>query len=248
MSSDEEALEKIKGSALWMMKAAGFGIPGQLKVLVDPELPFMGYSTRKGGENIIVIAGKALQSGMVEGLLVHEMAHIYRINKLHPSHNSKLLDKVGYSVINQSHLTKDYQIKVIQQAVNHIQDLYADDVAFKVFRIGKIFAGDQTFNFFLDWMTEEPLNSKERKAVWLNIGIMLNNCFALSNMIRHGVLDVDHQAENRIKKFLSRTDNQMREAFAYFRDFMINLKEDVTEKDFEEDLTNYLTKVVELGG
>jgi hypothetical protein len=243
MYSDEEALEKFKGSALWMMKAAGFGIPGKLKVLVDPELPFMGYSTRQSGENIIVIAGKALQSGMVEGLLVHEMSHIYRINKLHPSHNSKLLDKVGYSIINQNHLTKDYQIKVIQQAVNHIQDLYADDIAFKVFRISKIFPNDQAFNFFLDWINDEPLNSKEAKAVWLNVGVMLNNCFALSNMIRHVVPDVNHQAENKVQAFLARTNEQMREAFAYFKDFMINLKENVTEKEFEEDLTNYLTKV-----
>jgi hypothetical protein len=246
MSYDEEALEKFKGSALWMMKAAGFGIPGKLKVVVDPELPFMGYSTRQGGKNIIVIAGKALKSGMVEGLLVHEMSHIYRINKLHPSHNSKLLDKVGYSIINQNQLTKDYQITVIQQAVNNIQDLYADDIAFKVFSFSKIFPSDQAFNFFLDWINEEPLNSKEHKAVWLNIGIMLNNCFVLSNMIRRGIPDVDHQAENKVQTFLSRTNEQMRAAFAYFKDFMIDLKENVTEKEFEKDLTNYLTKVVTL--
>jgi hypothetical protein len=111
------------------MKEAGFEVSNKLKVVVDPKLPFMGYSAKRTGDDIIVISSMMLKSGMVEGLLVHEMSHIYRINTNHPSHNHESLNRVGRFIIDKSHLTRAYQIKIIQQAVNHIQDLYADDVA-----------------------------------------------------------------------------------------------------------------------
>jgi hypothetical protein len=65
-------------------------------------------------------------------------------------------------------------------------------------------------------------------------------------MIRHGVLDVNNQAENKAQEFLSQTNERMREEFAYFEDFMTNLKENITEKEFEKDLTDYLTKIIGL--
>jgi hypothetical protein len=143
-------------------------------------------------------------------------------------------------------LTKAYQIKIIQQAVNHIQDLYADDVAFRAFSQSGAFPPDQAFNFFLDWINDKPIDPKSAKTVWLNVGIMLDNCFALSNIIRHNVLDVNNQAENKVQEFLSQTDERMKKEFAYLREFMTNLKENVTEKEFEKNLTNYLTKITEL--
>jgi hypothetical protein len=244
--SEKNIIEKAARNALKLMKDAGFEILNKLKVEVDPKLPFMGYSTKRNGTDVIVISGMALKSGMVEGLLVHEMSHIYRTNTNHPSHNNELLERVGRFIIDKNHLMKAYQIKIIQQAVNHIQDLYADDVAFRVFDQSKVFSADQAFNFFLSWINDKPIHSKSEKAVWLNVGVMLDNCFALSNMIRHNVPDVKSQAESNVQKFLSRTDERMKEEFAYFKDLMTNLKEDITEKEFEEKLTDYLTKVTEL--
>jgi hypothetical protein len=244
--SEKDAVEKATRDALRMMKDAGFEISSKLKVVVDPKLPFMGYSTKRSGSDVIVISGMALKSGMVEGLLIHEMSHIYRINTNHPSHNHELLDRVGHFIINRSHLTRAYQIKIIQQAVNHIQDLYADDVAFRVFRQSGLFPPDQAFNFLLDWINDKPVDSRSAKAVWLNIGIMLDNCFALSNMMRHSVTDINNQAENKVQKFLSQTNERMKKEFPYFKDFMMNLKENITEKEFEKNLTDYLIKIIEL--
>jgi hypothetical protein len=247
VSSEKGAIEKATHNALKMMKDAGFEISNRLKVVVDPKLPFMGYSTKRNGKNIIVISGMALKSGMVEGLLVHEMSHIYRINTNHPSHNNELLNRVGHFVIDKNHLTKVYQIKIIQQAVNHVQDLYADDVAFRVFSQSGMFPPDQAFSFFLDWINDKPLDSKSARAVWLNIGIMLDNCFALSSMIRHNVPDIGNQAENKAQKFLTQTNERIKKEFVYLKDFMTNLKESITEKEFEKSLTDYLIRIVELG-
>ena len=246
VSSEKDAVEKATHNALKMMKDAGFEISNRLKVVVDPKLPFMGYSTKRNGGGVIVISGMALKSGMVEGLLVHEMSHICRISTNHPSHDHELLDRVGRLIINKNHLTKAYQIKIIQQAVNYIQDLYADDLAFRVFSQNEAFPPERALSFFLDWINDKPVNSKGARALWLNIGIMLDNCFALSNMIRHNVPDINNQAENKVEKFLSQTNERLKEEFTYFKDFMTNLKENITEKEFEEDLTAYLMKIIEL--
>jgi hypothetical protein len=63
-------VERAKNAALKMMKDAGFEISDKLQVLVDRKLSFMGYSTRIDGKDTVVVAGRALKSGMIEGLLV----------------------------------------------------------------------------------------------------------------------------------------------------------------------------------
>ena len=192
-----------------------------------------------------MVSGMALKLGLVEGLLVHELSHIHRTSKNHPSHNNELLNRVVHDVIQKSRITEDYQLGIIRQAVNHIQDLYADDTAFKVFRDVKLLMPDQIFDFFLSWIKDKPADSKNTKIKWLNMSIMLNNCFAISNMMRHGVRDVDNRAEKAIERFLSRADDPMKKDFAHFKDLMMNLKEDTTEKEFEKDLTEYLTRILE---
>ncbi len=229
-----------------MMREAGFEIKHKITVRIDPALPFMGYSTQRAGGHIIVVAGMAVKSGPLEGLIIHEMCHIYRTETQHPSHRVKLLNNVGHIVIHVNNLTKDYQLRLIQQAVNHIQDLYADDIAFKVFRNTKTFTDDQAFKFFLDWINDTPAPERTTKHRWLNIGTMLNNCFALSNLKRHNIPDSNHRAENKVKQFLSQSDDAIKEESIYFQDFMTNLKENTTEKHFEKDLTDYLTRIIKL--
>jgi hypothetical protein len=75
---------------------------------------------------------------------------------------------------------------------------------------------------------------------------MLNNCFAVSNLTRHNIKDIDNQAENKVQKFLSRVNASTKKEFAYFRNFMTNLKESPTETEFKKDLTEYLTRIAEL--
>jgi len=246
VSSDRNTVKNAVSSALEVMRYSGFEISDKLEVVLDPELPFMGYATKKGGKNAIVVSSMAMKSGPVEGLLIHEMCHIYRTEQNHPSHNSKLLNSVGHAVINGNHLTEDYQIRTIQQAVNHIQDLYADDISFKVFEKSGTFTREQAFEFFLDWINDAAIQSKTKKDKWLTTGIILNNCFAISNLKRHKINDIDNQAENKIQKFLSQVNPSTKEEFTYFRNFMTNLKENPIETQFKKDLTEYLTRTVKL--
>jgi len=246
VSSDRNTIKNAVSSALEAMRSSGFEISHKLEVVLDPELPFMGYATKKGGKNVIVVSSMAMKTGPVEGLLVHEMCHIYRTEQNHPSHNSELLNSIGQAVIHKNHLTEDYQIKTIQQAVNHIQDLYADDISFKVFEKSGTFTPEQAFEFFLDWINDVAITPKTKKDKWLNIGIMLNNSFAISNLTRHKIKDINNRADNKVQKYLSQVNASMKNEFRYFRNLMANLKEDPTETQFKKDLIEYLTKTIEL--
>lgn len=246
MALEKDALMNAKRNALKLMRDSGFEIRKKLEVLVDPELPFMGYSTQRRGGHVIVVSGMALKSGPVEGLLIHEMCHIYRTETNHPSHNHDLLNGVGLHVIHENQLTEDYQIKIIQQAVNHIQDLYADDISFKVFEKSEAFTPEQAFTFFLDWIQDSPLEERDDKEKWLNIGTMLNNCFAISNLTRHKIPDINNQAEAKVQKFLSKVNDKLKNESRYFISFMTNLEENPAPARFEKDLTEYLTRIIEL--
>jgi len=246
VESKNESVKDAIHDALRLMRDSGFPISGKVEIAVDADLPFMGYSTQRAEGNVIVVAGRAVESGMIEGLLIHELCHIYRTEQNHPSHNKDLLNRVGYHLLHEYELHKDYQVKTIQQAVNHIQDLYADDISFQVFRKSHAFTEEQAHAFFLDWIDDTPAGGRSIRTRWINIDVMLNNCFAFSNLTRHGVRDIDGKVQKAVEAFLSQTDEAISQASPYFKEFMTNLKEDVSEPQFEKDLTEYLNKIVKL--
>jgi len=143
-------------------------------------------------------------------------------------------------------LKADYQVAVIQEAVNYIQDLYADDVAFQVFSRNETFQDGRVFDFFRAWINDKPIEEKTPKTMWLNVGIMLNNCFVLSNMARHGLPDVEDRATNKVQKFLSQTNDRMNMEFVHFKDYMVGLKGNPSEEEFEKGLIDYLERAIRL--
>jgi len=248
MKSQKRVQEAVT-RALQMMGDAGFHLKNSVEVVVDENLPFMGYSTARREKNLIVIAGMALNSGMVEGLLVHEMSHAYRTETNHPSHNHTLLDDVLGVFIANHGIEKDYQVEIVQRIVNHVQDLYADDITFRVFEKSKdpLVSPDRMSDFFLDWIRTSPVRSADKvKKGWMNASIMLNNCFAVSNLERHRIRDVGNKVTVANQKFLRAFGHEVSEEFAYFKNFMVNLKEEVTDSEFREQISEYAHRFLEL--
>ncbi len=237
-----DAFQRAKG----MMKDAGYGIGDNVRVVVDPKLGFMGYTFPKAGKYTIVVSGAAVESDMLEGLLVHEMSHIYRMQSKHPSHSEQIINDVLGPLVGRG-LNRDYQQKILHDLVNHLEDLYADDVAFKVFRKSNIFPVEDGGKFFFSWLSPEPVVSGEaRRDRWVNMSLMLRNSFAMSNMARHGIPDVGNKAKSLNEGFLSGLPANASRSFEYFYGVMRSLKEDVTEKQFGGLLGDYLEKFVEL--
>src|SRR3989441_10087838 len=198
-----EVVQRARQTAIEMMSKARYDIGTKVKVVVDPQLPFMGYTMPQGGNFTIVVSGRAIGSGLLEGLLVHEMSHIYRIQANHPSHNGQILeeavDNLGKKVV-----LFDYQQKIVHDLLNDIQDLYADDISFKVLRSSPIMASDQMTRFLQDWVKDGTVKSRDPVMdSWINTSIMTHNDREIAQMARHRVEDTGGLAEQENKRFMS---------------------------------------------
>lgn len=239
-------MREARRSALDRMRRAGFEIGDRVSVVIDPRLPFMGYTFPEGDGFRIVASGMALESGLVGGLLIHEMSHIYRMQTNHPSHNGRIIDEVVKGLEKQA-LSDEYRQRIIHELVNHIQDLYADDIALRVFREGGFLPMEQLTGFLQDWVKDEPVASDdEGRDRWVNAAIVVNNARAIAQMARHGIEDMGGRAAATNERFLSRMSPLASSQFEYFRDLMVNLEEDITEREYRRLLTRYLKRFLQI--
>ncbi len=242
----DERVKTAYDNALSMMKEAGFAIDAPVEVFVDPQLPFMGYTMPRGRGFRIVVAGRAVESGLLEGLLVHEMSHIYRMQTNHPSHNGAIIeeaiDRLGKKV-----LSADYQQKIVHDLLNDIQDLYADDISFQVLGKTPLLSSGQMSSFLQDWIRDEPVKSNNaRQDRWMNASTMAHNARAIAQMSRHRVQDTGNKGAMANQKFLSQIPASMASQFEYFRNLLGNLKENITEAEYRNLLVEYLNRFVDL--
>jgi len=244
--ANNEFVKKAELNTSQMMKKSGFGIKSDVEVAIDPQLPFMGYTTPQGRGYRIVVSGGAVGSGMLEGLLVHEMSHIYRMENNHPSHdaevNEEAIEKIG-----KQYLSHEYQQKIVHDLLNDIQDLYADDISMKVIKKGQILEPGQINSFLQDWVKDEPIESgSPEKDRWVNASIMVHNARAIGQMTRHSIEDTGGKAAESNKRFLSRMPPTTASQFQYFEDLMINLKENMTRDQYRKLLADYLNRFLEV--
>jgi hypothetical protein len=237
-------LKKSFDNAVQMMAKAGYKIPNNVKVTIDPQLPFMGYTmpTRQGFN--IVVAGGAVGSAMLEGLLMHEMGHIYRITTNHPSHNAQILEEaIGRLGTN----LPDYQQKIIHDLLNDIQDLYADDLTFKALPNSPVIGPDQMTEFLQSWVKDAPVRSENpTHDRWTNTSLMTHNARAIAQMARLRVEDTGGLASKANKAFLDHVDPDIAGEFDYFRKTLLNLREDMTPNDYRKLLAEYLDRFVRI--
>ena len=244
--ANNELVKKAELNASQMMKKSGFGIKSDVEVAIDPQLPFMGYTMPQGRGYRIVVSGGSVGSGMLEGLLVHEMSHIYRMENNHSSHDAEIIedaiDKIG-----KQYLSHDYQQKIVHDLLNDIQDLYADDISMKVIKKGQILEPGQINSFLQDWVKDEPVESGDpEKDRWVNASIMVHNARAIGQMTRHSIEDTGGKAAKSNKRFLSRMPPAASSQFPYFQDLMINLKENTTRDQYRKLLTDYLNRFLKV--
>jgi hypothetical protein len=127
--------------------------------------------------------------------------------------------------------------------LNDIQDLYADDISFKVLRNTPIMKSDQMTRFLQDWVKDEPAKSRDPVMdSWTNASTMTHNARAIAQMARHGVEDVDGRAGQANKNFLSQVSPRVSGRFEYFRNLLENLREDMTAEEYRKLLADYLSQ------
>src|SRR5467141_5339792 len=239
-TAESEFVKKAFLNASRMMKESSFGLKSDVKVAIDPKLPFMGYSMPLGKGYRIVVSGGSVGSRMLEGLIVHEMSHIYRMENNHVSHDAEVIQQ-AIERIDTKRLIDDYHQKIVHDLLNDIQDLYADDISMKVLKKNQILDSAQISSFLQDWVKDEPLESGvPKRDRWVNASIMVHNARALGQMTRHGIEDTAGKAAESNRRFLSQMPPPVASQFPYFQDLMVNLKEDITSDQYRKLLADYL--------
>ncbi len=245
-SANSEFVKKAFSNAALMMKESGFGLKSSVEVAIDPQLPFMGYTMPQSRGYRIVVSGGSVRSGMLEGLIVHEMSHIYRMENNHPSHDAEIIEE-AIDKIGKQYLSHDYQQKIVHDLLNDIQDLYADDISMKVIKKGQILEPGQINSFLQDWVKDEPVESGDpRRDRWVNASIMVHNARAVGQMTRHGIEDTGGKAAESNKRFLSQMPPAVAGQFQYFQDLMVDLKENMTRDQYRKLLADYLNRFLEV--
>ena len=235
-----EKLEEIKTHALRLMGEAGFTINEDISIEVDETLPYMGHTMKKNGKPHIVVSKWANTSGLLMGLLIHELSHIYRIETRHPSHNDALQNKAVDIVVRKKKLLP-YQQEIIFNNINSIMDLYADDIFFTVMKGRTTTHAD----FFLSWI-HKPVTGSITKKQWINAGYMVSAAFAQANLERHEVPDTGGKIAKGVQEFLSESSPEIAENYSYFKNFMTRLPEKITEEEFGKLLVDYLHNFLNL--
>ncbi len=240
----DEYVQRSFTKAKQLMAESGYKIPDNVKVHVDPQLPFMGYSMPTRSGYSIVVAGGAVNSGMLEGLLMHEMGHIYRISTDHPSHNNQILQE---AVARQGGNLHDYQQKIIHDLLNDIQDLYADDLLFKVLRKTPVISIEQMTEFFQSWVKHDPVKTEDQEGDrWNNTSTMTHNARAIAQMTRHQIEDTGQRASKANKEFLDKVSPDIAREYDYFRGTLVNLRENMTVNEYRQILAEYVDRFVRI--
>jgi hypothetical protein len=239
----EKKLLELKKQALALMEQSGFAITKDVEVQLDEKLPFMGYTTERDGKTIVVVAGRAMEDGMAINLLIHELSHVYRIQSDHPSHDYELLTNISGWVM-QGKIIHPYQEKVLHNILNHLQDLYADDISFAIFK--KNSPNTNLNEFFLGWIHEPSKSEDPLQKVWENADVLLSAAFAQSNLERHKVKDTDGKVAEAVDKLLKKLGKPAEEKYLFFKTFMVHIPEKIEKKEFERLLIKYLSEFLKL--
>ncbi len=236
-------LEKQKEQALSLMKDAGFPVTTEVGVLLDKELPFMGYTTEQNGKPVIVVSEQASTGGMAINLLVHELSHVYRIQSGHPSHNYSLITNI-MNFVAQGRIVYSYQEEIVGTIINHLQDIYADDISFKIF--AKTAQHQDLNEFFLTWIHEPSTAKDSVQRSWENAAGFVSAAFAISNLERHKVHDQNGIVADAVSQYLGKAGKGKENSFYFFKEFMTRMPEEVTDKEYEKLLIHYLNEFFKL--
>lgn len=245
MSNVDAAL----GRALARMKNGGFAIRGEVEVMVDQGLHFMGYTYKTEAAFKIVVSGMAVESGLVEGLLIHELSHIYRMEQGHPSHNGEILGDVLEGVVERFRVRENYQTRILSTLLNHLQDIYADDVSFKVFMADSGPFDERSIQeFMVNWVKPEGVETLDGvEGRWVNAAILVSNAFAVASLERRGLLEgVKGEMAARNQPFLRRVGEPLAGSFESLLEVLTNLREDLDQTEFRDLAANFLSDFVRL--
>ncbi len=236
---DESQLARSLEWALDRLDSAGYGIVSKVALQVDPALQIMGYAKHDQGKHVVVAAEWALDSEMLGGFLLHELAHIYHTEKQSPSHQQKLIQELLSEMVAQHGLTQT-EIGVLTDAFNHLQNILVDDIVFSILTSEREVKMVQ--KFFLEWVSDKPTGDARMDAAML-----VRNAFSMASLRRRGFYQqVAEEISSKNRQFLAYYGREYEGNFETIETLLEKARTDWGEAEFRQALKSYLEQVVAL--
>ena len=233
----DRSLQSTLGWAIDKMKEKGYAISAPVTLTVDPQLAIMGYAKKEGGTHRIVISAWALDSEMLGGLVLHELAHIYFTEKRANSHNGKLFERVLGNLKEREGL-RAKEVECLIDAFNHLQNILVDDIVFDIMPEKEL---KMARRFFGEWISDKPSGDPV-----MDTALLCRNCFAIASLKRRKLFEEKTETYFRNEAFLSAMGESAEKDFDWLESFLEQSKPRSEERDFEKDLEGYFDKILSM--
>ncbi len=219
------------------MRAKGYNIKSDVSLSVDPKLAIMGYAKKEGSGHRIVISEWALDSEMLGGLVLHELAHVYFTERGAHSHDGENLEAVIQRLKERDGL-RAKETEYLIDAFNHLQNILVDDVVFAVMEDKEL---EMTKRFFAEWVSDRPSGDPV-----LDTALMTRNAFAIASLKRRDLFDHDNDMYFRNKGFLSAFGPNAEKEFEWIEAFLERSSPDWSEEEFSQSIEAYFDRMLSL--
>lgn len=233
----DKSLQSTLNWALERMKDKGFVVNSDVTLAIDPKLAIMGYAKEEGRVHKIVISDWALDSDMLGGLVLHELAHIYFTERGAHSHDSDSLERILEEMKERDGL-RAKEVENLVDAYNHLQNILVDDVVFAVMEGKEL---EVAKRFFSEWVSDRPSGDPVMDAA-----LLCRNAFAIASLKRRHLLEKESEVYYRNAGFLSAMGDFSESEFEWLEEFLESAKNEWSEREFEDEMEEYLDRVLSL--
>jgi len=231
----DRSMQETLNWAVARMKKKGYNIRSPVALTVDPQLSIMGFAKKEGRVHKIVVSEWALDSDMLGGLVLHELAHIYFTEKGAYSHRGELLEET-LGEIKEKEGLRAKETECLIDAFNHLQNILVDDIVFDVMAERELGAAQR---FFGEWVSDRPTGDPVVDA-----SLLCRNSFAIASLKRRKLFDPKGEMYYRNKALLSALGEPSEKDFEWLESFLEKSDPRLKQKEFREALEVYFDRLV----
>lgn len=230
----------IQNTLTWAidrMRDKGYVVRSPVTLSIDPKLAIMGYARKEGKGHAIVISEWALDSEMLGGLVLHELAHIYFTEHGAHSHDGETLEEILEDMKEREGLrTKETEYLI--DSFNHLQNILVDDVVFDVMEDRE---RETASRFFSEWVSDKPSGDPV-----LDAAMLCRNAFAAASLKRRGLFDARSEMFYRNKEFLSTLGDQAESEYEWIEGFLERASTRWSERDYRKAMQEYFERILSM--
>ena len=232
--------ESLQGTLSWAkqrLREKGYDVRSSVTLSVDPKLGIMGYARDEGEGHVIVISEWALDSEMLGGLVLHELAHIYFTERGAASHDREVLEEV-LGEMKEREGMREKEVECLTDSFNHLQNILVDDLVFDVLQ-GR--EQETVKKFFSEWVSEKPTGDPVVDAA-----LLCRNAFATASLKRRDLFDDSADMRYKNEAFISAFGENAEADYEWIEGFLERANPAWKDTEYKKAVVEYFERVLTL--